>query len=287
MAGQSLPGSRRHTRREKFISALTDSDKKLRALRSRIFSGQTDPGTKDFHPLKAIVEYFKKDEYDEATWLAFLCIHFGGTSRTGKSADTVRLFYGKFGKGKWDWKTIVRLPADVREWMLTLSKAELKQLKFGNHRKYETNNPRSAIGTPAVIASFVEWVRQNEGDSAWQAFASAKKIGSAPEAEFDFLYESLDQVKQFGRTARFDFLCLLGNLGILDVMPAHCYLQGSTGPTSGALLLGTGRKKGRLTRRVQEIIDELRVALGISAEAMEDGLCNWQKGEGFISRMFR
>ena len=280
-----MPGLRRHTSREKFIGALMDSDKKLRALRLRIFSGQTDPGTKDFHPLRAIVENFNKGEHDEATWLAFLCIHFGWTRQGGKSAETVRLFYRKFGKGKWDWKTVVRSPADVREWMLTLSKAELKQLKFGNHRKYETNNPSSAIGTPAVITSFVEWVRQNGDSSAWQAFVSAKKIGATPEAAFDFLYESLGQVKRFGRTAKFDFLCLLGNLGILDVVPAHCYLHDSTGPRAGALLLVIGGKEGSLTPQIEGIVRKLRNSLGVPVEALEDALCIWQKGKGFVSRM--
>jgi len=284
-ARRRLLGLREHVQRERFIRCLIESEKKLRALRMKKFSGHTDPLKEGFDPLQAIVEDFKTNEYDEAIWLAFLCIHFGWTNQAGKVSDSVRLFYGKFGKGTWDWKTVVRSPVGVKEWMSELSKAQLRQLRFGNHQKFETNNPRSPIGTAAVIASFVGWVRQNGESSAWQAFDSASKIASTPESAFDHLCESLNQVKRFGRTARFDLLCLLGNLGILNVTPAHCYLRNATGPKAGAMLLVTGNKKGKLTPRVEETIQELRSTLGVAVEAMEDALCNWQKGKGFLSRV--
>jgi hypothetical protein len=271
--------------REQFISCLIESEKKLRALRSRVFSGGTDPLRKDFNPLQTIVEYFKNGQRDEAVWLAFLCIHFGWTNRVRERSDSVRLFYGKFEKGSWNWETVVQSPASVKSWMLKCGEAELAELKFGNHRKYETNNPRSPAGPPAVITSFVEWSRYNGGGSAWRAFDSATRANPTPEKAFAHLYQSLTPVKRFGRTAKFDFLCLLGNLGILDVTPGHCYLRGATGPKQGALLLVTGKKKGKLTTRVQTTIEELRKALCVSVEAMEDALCNWQKGGGFVSRM--
>jgi hypothetical protein len=283
-ARHRLRGLTQRTQRERFIGCLIASEKKFRALRMKKFSGHSDDSKRGFHPLLAIVEDFEKSERDEAIWLAFLCIHFGWVNQDGKPSDTVRLFYGKFGKGKWDWSTVVRSPARVREWMIKLSKAQLGQLGFENHRKYETNNPRSATGTAAVISSFVAWVAQNGNGSPWKAFDSVTKMTSTPEKAFDCLYETL-KVKRFGRTARFDLLCLLGNLDILDVSPAHCYLRNATGPKAGALLLVTGKKKGPLTRGIEKTIRQLQCYLGVSVQVLEDALCNWQKGNGFLSRM--
>ena len=274
-ADHPMPGLKQKTRRERFIAVLIDSGKKLRALRMKRFSGHTDPSRKSFQPLQAIAEHFKEGERDEAFWLAFLCIHFGWVGRAGDTSDTVRLFYGKFGVGIWNWNTVVQSPAAVREWMATLSNGELKQLKFGNHRKYETNSPHSPVGTAAVIASFVAWVNRNGDGSAWQAFNSVRKTAPAPVTAFDHLYESLSQVTRFGRTARFDFLCLLGNLGIFEVTPPHCYLRNSTRPKAGALLLVSGKKKGALTPHIDKTIQHLRTHLGVPVEAFEDALCNW------------
>lgn len=283
-ARHRLRGLSQRTRRERFLGCLIASEKKFRALRMKKFSGHSDASKKGFHPLLAIVEDFEKSGRDEAIWLAFLCVHFGWVNQDGKPSDTLRLFYGKFGDALWDWETVVRKPDGVRGWMLGLSEAQLKQLKFANHRKYETNNPCSPRGTAAVIASFVAWVVRNANGSAWKAFDSVTKMTSTPEEAFDCLYETL-KVKRFGRTAKLDLLCLLGNLRILDVTPAHCYLRNATGPKVGALLLVTGTKKGRLTSGIEKTIRQLKCYLGVSVQALEDALCNWQKGNGFLSRM--
>jgi len=81
---------------------------------------------------------------------------------------------------------------------------------------------------------------------------------------------------QFGRTGRFDLLCLLGNLRILRIAPGRCYLKGATGPRYGAILMVTGKKGQRLTQEIEDTINQLRAHLGVPVEAMEDALCNWQ-----------
>jgi len=66
-------------------------------------------------------------------------------------------------------------------------------------------------------------------------------------------------------------------LKILDVSPPHCYLYDATGPKSGALLVVTGKKSGRVTAEIEATIQELQKHLGVRAEVMEDALCGWQK----------
>jgi hypothetical protein len=78
---------------------------------------------------------------------------------------------------------------------------------------------------------------------------------------FHALYEKLEIVS-FGRTAKFDLLCLLGNLGFLLISPGHCFLRGAAGPRAGATLMITGRKKGRLTPEIETTV---RLLTNISA----------------------
>jgi hypothetical protein len=63
-------------------------------------------------------------------------------------------------------------------------------------------------------------------------------------------------VASFGRTARFDYLTMVGKLGLAGIEPGSTYMQGATGPFTGACLLFTGRRIAGLSRRV---LDQLLV----------------------------
>lgn len=234
------------------------------------FLGGTNTLKEDFHPLRSILEHVRNGDRDEAMWLAFLTIQFGQDV-----SETIRLFYGRFGEGHWDWRTVAEHPEGIREWMRK-NREKLKQLRFGNHRKRRINDPDHPRGTPAVIRSFVEWVKDHGNGSPYEAFRTHVQETPSKKDAFDRLYRELG-VLDFGRTAKFDLLCLLGNLGILGVSPGHCYLRGATGPRAGTLLMFTGRKSGKLLPEIEESVEKLRSCLGVRVEAMEDALCNWQK----------
>ncbi len=74
-------------------------------------------------------------------------------------------------------------------------------------------------------------------------------------------------------------MALLNDVKLISVAPAHCYLDDATGPFDGARKLWG--KRGE--RRVDEIAEldrlcaELVTKLRISAIALEDALCDWQK----------
>ncbi len=265
----NLPGLRHEQDRNWFLEELMRSRKRVRMERMRVFQGSKDPTDEEFHPPRSIHDLFRKGERDEAVWLTFLYIHFG------RKEESVRLFYGKFGEGQWSWEKVRRDPGSVQTWMRAHGE-RVKELKFGNHRKYESNDPNKRVGTHAVIDSYVRWGRSNGDGSPFDALAKFVTDGGSPEHAFDAIFHAFD-VLRFGRTARFDFLCLLGNLGILRVSPSHCYLRGATGPRTGAIQMVTGVRTKRLAREVETRIAELQECLGVSAEAMEDALCNWQK----------
>ncbi len=153
---------------------------------------------------------------------------------------------------------------------------------MGNHRKYETHKPDGEVGSPAVIESFVRWVERYGNGGPYEVLRSFVERAHSPEAAFDDLFRA-PKVRRFGRTAKFDLLCMMGNLGMLSVVPDHPHLQGATGPRAGALLLTAGKKEGRLTAEIIEIVRDLQLALDVPAECMEDALCNWQKKKvGFL-----
>jgi hypothetical protein len=137
-------------------------------------------------------------------------------------------------------------------------------------------DPEHRRGTWMVIRLFLVWVREHGQGSPRRALT--KYAGSArnPEDAFDRLYERLD-IFDFGRTAKFDLFCLVGNLRIFDLSPPHCYLRGATGPKQGALLMATGRRDGQFQSEMDRTVRKLTTFLGVPVEATEDALCNWQK----------
>jgi Alpha-glutamyl/putrescinyl thymine pyrophosphorylase clade 3 len=270
LVAHPLPGLRADTSQIRFAQELLHSERQFRARCLRRFGSSADPSKNDFHSLKAIVELFSSGDRDEAVWLAFLTIHFGIDV-----PQTIRAFYGKFGGGRWYWEAVRKRPEKLKEWMRE-NRVRVVGLRFGNHRKYESPKPDLPKGTFGVIRSFLEWTIAEGQGSPFGALASVCSDARGAEQKFDALYKEL-RVTRFGRTAKLDFLCLVGDLGILSVTPAHCYLKGSTGPARGALLMTTGRREGKLSERIDCQIKEMQRHIGVRVETMEDALCNWQK----------
>jgi len=150
-------------------------------------------------------------------------------------------------------------------------RSAVTKLKFGNHRKYETHDPRKRNSTADVVESYVLRVREKGQGSQDAIFAKAVE-GRSPEDAFDTLYCGL-KVNRFGRTGKFDWLCLVGDLGLYPIRPGKCYLEGASGPLAGAQKLFGRLSLEELERRSAE----LARTLAVPVEAIADALCNWQK----------
>jgi hypothetical protein len=86
------------------------------------------------------------------------------------------------------------------------------------------------------------------------------------------------QVARFGRLGKFDFLCLLGRLGLAPIAPGRAYLRNATGPLRGVRLLFAGNPEARLTEdALEDLLVELDKILQVGMQVLEDSLCNWQK----------
>ena len=129
-------------------------------------------------------------------------------------------------------------------------------------------------GTGAAFESYVNWIGPPTSHAAFFQEAISAANGDKRRA-FDALYHSMDVVASFGRTARFDYLTMVGKLGLAAIEPGSTYLQGATGPLHGGRLLFSDNT---LTRPVLDArLVELDTFLGVGMQVLEDALCNWQK----------
>ena len=255
------------TRRVKYVSAIKDRDVALR---------RADPRDELFDPLKAAILFQREGRFDEAFWMVFLFVHFGKHSR-GRWRY-IRDVYGRLGDPdyRWDWAATIADPRAFCEWL----HAHQQQIKgsrrpggFGSHRKYQTLDAYSSRGTGQAVVTYIQWVGppRTHQELMNQALDAAERN---PRAAFGALYRSMDRVASFGRTARFDYLAMIGKLDLATIEPDSPYIQDSTGPLSGARLL-FGHQHG--PRLLNQWLIELESQMGVGMQVMEDALCNWQK----------
>ena len=276
---RDLPGVFDSNRREVLIEQLVESLRRIKyvsVIRDRPISPRrANPSDSIFDPLKASLLFQRREMIDEAFWMVFLFVHFGKHHRYGW--EYARRVYGQLGSSsRWDWVSISADPSGFTYWLAD----NVENIRnsngpggFGNHRKYESLDPFASRGTGAAFRTYVEWV--NPPRTHQELVAQVlDRCGGDPKAAFDKLYLSMNSVATFGRTARFDYLTMLGKVGLAPISPGKPYLQGATGPRNGAHLL-FGADPG--TAQLDQWTSDLGFSLGVGMQVMEDALCNWQK----------
>lgn len=236
---------------------------------------RTDPHNALFDPIKAAFLHDRAGNKDEAAWLVFLSTHFGYNRRT--KWELTRLLYGALDEGPvWTWARTSGDLAGLQAWF-GVHAHQLAGLPFGNHRKYESLRLDAENNLVATITSYVNWVGANRGFALM--VAEEDDPPSDPKTRFDRLYRA-SPIVQFGRTAKFDFLTMIGKLDIADIEPPLPYLQGATGPTRGAKLLIADDPMAKIpVGHLSDTVVALGEVLGVGMQVMEDSLCNWQKSQ--------
>jgi hypothetical protein len=278
-----LAGLDSSSQRTTFLAQLVDSIHRVKYPKvisaRKISASVTDPDIAAFDPLKAAIYHFRDGNIDEACWLVFLFVHFG-KHRKGKWRYITEV-YGRIGSGtRWDWNQVSADVGSFRKW-LGDNEARIRRPNvpggFGNHRKYESLNADKDNGTGATVESYVGWVLDAGSHERLLQSAIQKSDGDTRIA-FDNLYRSMSAVRRFGRTAKFDYLAMLGKLGFADVEPGATYMKDAKGPLEGARLLVANDKLAPLSaHELEKIVAALDADLNIGMQAMEDALCNWQK----------
>jgi Alpha-glutamyl/putrescinyl thymine pyrophosphorylase clade 3 len=236
----------------------------------------SDPSSVAFNPVSAAILQERAGNRDEAFWLVFLFVHFGKNRRSGWRliADV----YGRLGGGTlWSWEAVTADVNALRNW-LDENVGVIQSLEprrgFGNHRKYESLDAWNDSGTGAVIASYVEWVGASGHDPR---IAQITSNATNPAQRFHALYQSVRDVRRFGRTGAFDYCSTLSKLGFVSIEPSAACLAGATGPLRGARLLLSQSDERLSPAALEAMLTPLRAELNVGFDDLEDALCNWQK----------
>lgn len=275
----NLPGIDTPRASETFLEQLLESVHRVKyvaVLKTRKLSERSlDPRNEMFDPVKAAILHHLNDNIDEAFWLVFLLTHFGKNLKGGW--QYLRNVYGNLeGENIWSWTNTSSNPAQFSKWLQENQdaiRAKGVNHGFGNHRKYESLDK----GTGPAVESYINWVGPTHKhvdliESVYQ------QSGHNPKTSFDHLFHSMNAVVRFGRTARFDYLTMVGHMGLANIEPGFAYLQNSTGPLAGAKLLFCGDTTAKIrTANLESWLAELEADLGVGMQVLEDALCNWQK----------
>lgn len=277
-----LPGIVNPAHKAVFIKQVIDSIRRVNYVsaiaQKPISPNRADPNHDLFDPIKGALLHKSSGDVDEACWLIFLFVHFGKHPRAGWRY--IKEVYGKLGdQPYWSWAQINSNPQLFRDW-LRVNQAEILRgtnRGFGNHRKYQSMDADKPSGTGAAIQSYVEWVMQHGGHQQLFQYALTQSNGNSHKA-FDWLYHSLNAVISFGRTAKFDYLTMLSKTGLVSIQPGLAYLNGATGPATGARLMLQGSVATELSIIDMETrLKALAEHLDVGMQEIEDSLCNWQK----------
>jgi hypothetical protein len=280
---QQLPGISGSADAEALSFQMIESVRRIRFIdevkRRAISPLRADPGSQYFDPVRAAILRVREGDINEAGWLIFVYTHFGKNLRSGY--QLARDFYGRLGQGgRWDWISTSRDVEGFRHW-LDANEAGLRpgsvHRAFGNHRKYQSLNAWRPNGTGDGVQSYVAWVKSS-GDHTTLFSDALERAASDPELGFRQLYGEMRVVRSFGRMARFDYLSMIGKVGIASIRPDSVHFEGATGPVEGAKLLFFNNRNADVSAKdLERLSDTLAVALGLDKQAMEDSICNWQK----------
>jgi hypothetical protein len=278
-----LPGVGSSVALDVFAGQLVESTHRVRypsVIQTRDLSPRrSDPEDAMFDPLLAAELARRAGDAEEACWLVFLFVHFGKHLAGGWRY--ARQVYSGMTRGKrWDWPAVSQDPEGFRVWLRRCGdtiKSDPRAGGFGSHRKYQSLDADSNTGTGAAVATYVGWVTSAVTHRGLLG-AAVSVAGRDGQMAFDNLYRSMSVVASFGRTARFDYLCMIGKLGLAPIAPGSPYLKGATGPLAGARLLFGGTPSARIQAETADAwVVELGAALGLGMQVMEDALCNWKK----------
>jgi hypothetical protein len=276
---RTLPGIHDCATRVAFLEQLVESIRRIKfvqKIRARPLSPRRcDPSDLLFDPFKAAILHQRNGDTEEAFWLIFLFVHFGKNARGGWRF--AREVYGRLGEGsRWNWTRVSSDTSGFREW-LHAHQTELKREGipggFGNHRKFQSLDAYLPDGTGATVESYVAWVHPPRTHQSLMDEARQRADFDRRKA-FHYLYRSMDAVAGFGRLARFDYLTMVGKLGLAQIEPGSTYMQGARGPLKGARLLYGHDASAAV---LDAWLVELDAEIGVGMQVLEDALCNWQK----------
>ncbi|OMR89919.1 alpha-glutamyl/putrescinyl thymine pyrophosphorylase clade 3 protein [Burkholderia pseudomallei] len=278
--GKPLPGIENPTALDTLVRQMVESVHRVQYVRrildnkAKITERRANPKDDMFDPIRAAVWHMDRGNIDEAFWIVFLFVVCGKHLKTGYAL--LRMVYGAFNdKFIWTWEQYHQEPNGFSLWLHDRLPAIERQggFHFGNHRRYE-----SIKNLDLTLQSYAEWVGPNHSHMEL-IDAAMHTVGDDPKMLFAHLYASMDSVARFGRLGKFDYLTMVGKVGLANIEPDSAYLaDNATGPARGAaLLFGVPGKGAANVRHMDNLVIALDDTLQVGMQVIEDSLCNWQK----------
>ena len=275
-----LPGLESGEALKSFASALCNAiDEVLIASEplGLVTSGEVfDYDSSKFDPLLTAMWHCNLGKIEEACWLLFLCSYFGKHPKKGW--NFLRSVYSAFdGKIPWNWSQVSGRSEEFGNWLL-FNQPELKKIRgLGNAYKYYTFDRNKAIEMVAQIQSYIVWVKSKVNH--------VKLFGDIPDyhaiepsASFQYCYQEMSVQTALKKSVQFDYLALIGNLGIARIQPGHLYLNDILLPKRGTKWLFDIKKSDKipvseLNMRMSLLVNYLELPFGI--QIVQKALGKW------------
>jgi hypothetical protein len=162
LPGIADPRAREALAMQIMASLRRDEYFQLIQRRGPISADRADPLSPLFEAELGVVHLLQNGMYDEAAWLVFLMV---AVAKPGNSGWTrLKDIYGKLGQGRWSWQDVSAAPSTFEAWLAQNWRAI--RGKFGNHRKYGSLRPDSALPFGRAVTEYVTWVNANGGHRA-------------------------------------------------------------------------------------------------------------------------
>lgn len=273
-----LLGISNSNREETFIRQICDSIRRIEYIdvikQRNVSPDRANPNNAIFDPLRGAIWHLQNGDINEACWLIFLFTHFGKHLRTNYAL--CKNFYGGLNSTNiWTWSNTTNDIAGMKLWLQSNKHLIKNDVYFGNHRKYQSLDAYKSSGTGATIESYVNLI----GNDHNQFFNNVNNsVRNDKGLFFDYLYKLFSKnIIGFGRLAIFDYLTMIGKVGIINIEPNSPYIQNATGPKDGTKVLfdTPNATKNDLNDYLQDLAKALNRPF--SMQILEDAVCNWQK----------
>lgn len=223
----NLPGIASDDGLKRVTSLMTSAVNSFRALTETegclLGVDVADPSEIDFNPMAAAAWYHFRQETDEACWLLFLRSYIG--RHVKQNWNLLRAIYGGSTDGKeWTWKQVSKDGEIFRDWLLHHQDGLAKNGSMGEAHKYVAFTSEKASKMGRDIQSYIRWVK-SEGSHQELLTKSVNISKEQPAVAFHHLYQSMIEQVKVKKSINFNYLSLIGAIGLARVEPEKPYLN--------------------------------------------------------------
>lgn len=272
-----LPGLKSRTNGRLFLTYLAEALEEVRSmviLKQNVVNGNgMSHKNSAFDPLTLAVLQQQQGNDEEAWWLVFLAAYFGKHKKT-VWALLQGVYTALDTSIQWTWENTYLNKKLFDQWINDNQEFLRKLGSFGEQHKYQTLDVHKTAKVVADINSYIDWVQQN-GSHKEILNNAVRQVGSKPGDLFHYLYLSIDKGTHLTRPLKFEYLTLIGKLGLADIEPVDAYLMELPALKKGARWLFIGNEDANigvkeLNQSLKDLAQYLDFYYGI--QVLEDAL---------------